>query len=126
MREERLKKSSRAWQQAVLGLGAFNGWTGVVRDISTAYDLPRVTVELAAGGIRVWAQVQPGTPVFEAVRGMGSYPPPPVVLSGHIVADELFITAHSNDDLFPTCFEDALGLTGCEINLTSIRVIPSN
>jgi hypothetical protein len=108
----------------VLGLGEFDGWTGVVRDITAAYDPPRITVELAGGGLRVWAQVQPGSPVFEAVRGMRSYPPTPVALSGRIVADELSITAHSNDDLFPTCFEDALGLTGCEINLTSIRAIP--
>jgi hypothetical protein len=123
VREERLKKSSRAWQQAVLGLGAFNAWIGVVRDISAAYDPPRITVEIA-GGLRVWAQVQLSSPVFEAVRGMRSYPPTPVVLSGRIVANELSITAHSDDDLFPTCFEDALGLTGCEINLASIRAIP--
>jgi hypothetical protein len=123
MLDEKLARTSRAWQQAVLGLGAFRDWTGVVREISTAYAAgPRVTVELL-DGLRVWATVQPGSPAYATVRGLREYPPQPVVLSGRIVEDELAIVRLETDDIFPTCFEQGLGIIGCEIDLTSIREI---
>jgi hypothetical protein len=122
-RDEKLARTSRAWQQAVLGLGAFHDWTGTIVDISTVYAAgPRVTVELF-GGLRIWATVLPGSAEFEAVKTMRSYDTP-VVLSGRIVEDELASARSETDDIFPTCFEDALGVTGCQTNLTSIRVIP--
>jgi hypothetical protein len=121
-RDEKLARTSRAWQQAVLGLGEFHDWTGKIVDIETVYAAgPRVTVELS-GTLRMWATVLPGSAEFEAVKTMRSYDTP-MMVSGRIVEDELASVRSKTDDIFPTCFEHALGITGCQINLTSIRVI---
>ena len=119
VREELQKQKSRAWRQAVLKVGSFNDWAGLVSDIRSD---ARITIDLP-GRLRVWADVRPDSALFAAIRAMKDHDTP-VLLSGHIDKTNIDTTADSDDDVFPTCFEDAFGLTGCEIDLTSIRVIP--
>lgn len=118
VREEMQKQKSRVWQQAVLKVGNFNEWAGIVSDIRSD---ARITIDLPSR-LRVWADVRPDSALFATIRAM-SDDKTPVLFSGHIDKTNIDTTADSDDDIFPTCFEDAFGISGCEINLTSIRVI---
>jgi hypothetical protein len=120
VREELQKQKSRVWQQAVLKIGTFNEWAGIVSDIRSD---ARITIDLPSR-LRVWGDVKPNSTLFSTIRAM-SDKSTPVLFSGHINKRSIDITADNNDDdVFPTCFEDAFGISGCEIDLTSLRVIP--
>lgn len=119
VREELQKQKSHAWKQAVLKIGNFNEWAGAVSDIRSD---ARITIDLP-GRLRMWADVRPDSTLFAAIRAMSDRNTP-VLISGHIDKTNIDTTADSDDDIFPTCFEDAFGLSGCEIDLASIRVIP--
>ncbi len=118
VRDELQKQKSRVWKQAVLKVGNFNEWAGIVSDIRSD---GRITINLPSR-LRLWADVRPDSTLFATIRAM-SDTNTPVLFSGHIDKTNIDTTTDSDDDIFPTCFEDAFGISGCEINLTSIRVI---
>lgn len=120
VREELQEQKSRVWKQAVLKVGNFNEWAGIVSDIRSD---ARITIDLPSE-LRVWADVRPNSVLFATIRAMSDHNTP-VLFSGHIDKTNIDYTAvDSDDDYYPTCFEVGFGISGCEINLTSIRVIP--
>lgn len=116
VRDEIQKKKSTAWRNAVLEIGDFANWTAYVSSIDSD---GRIELRLSQTLVlKVWADVSRGGSLFSTIRTLREGQP--VYISGRIAATNVDAMKASDDDNFPTCFEDGLGLVGCEIDLQNI------
>jgi hypothetical protein len=112
------KRKSAIWKRVVLAQGEFHDWSAEVHDISSE---GRITLDLP-GDLRLYADTAPNSALFATIKTLSDNKTP-VIFSGHIDHADMSSTAESDDENFPTCFEEAMGVTGCELDLTSLRTI---
>ena len=107
------------WKKIVLGVGQFKDWVGYTKAIDGK---GRIEIILSDGLI-VFTGAPKDARLFNAVEKL-SENNQLVVISGRFSPSFLGAAEVSDDPKFPTCFENRFGLTGCEIELTSIAPIP--
>lgn len=119
VRDEIQDKKAKVWKEAVLHIGKMENWSGSVYDIR---DDGRITLDLP-NGLRVWADVPANGKLYNVIRTLSDKTKQPVYFSGRLNQTNIDSTESSNDSNFPTCFEDAMGISGCEIDIDSIQPI---
>ena len=117
--EDLQAKKAKVWKQTVLAVGRMKGWSATVNDIR---DDGRITLELPSG-MRVWADIPTKGDLFNVIKTLSDRTEDPVFFTSKINQTNIDSTQSSDDSNFPTCFEDGMGVSGCEIDLESIKPI---
>jgi len=117
MRDEIQTKKSIAWRSTVLSIGDFKRWSAYISDINSD---GRIELRLSKTRVlKLWADVPKDALLFSTIRTLREGQP--VYISGRIADTNVDVMKNSDDSLFPTCFEDGMGLVGCEIVLGEIE-----
>ncbi|WP_443748686.1 hypothetical protein [Asticcacaulis solisilvae] len=113
-------KKAKVWREVVLRHAVMKDWSATVNNITSE---GRVVLELS-DGIRVWADVPANSDLFNVIKTLNDRTHDPVIFSAKIDQTNIDSTKAATDNtVSPSCFEDDMGIRGCQIDLEGLKLI---